>query len=103
MAFDPANPWHWAAVVYLGVITPLSFWYFVLRRHPLRKPDGYVGVFERPDGSVVHVVRFSGKLTIVSRERPGTFPKDLGEVSGRDLLKWRKLASDPNEGVPRPD
>lgn len=103
MVFEPSNPWHWLAVVYLGVVTPVSLWYFVVRRIPLRKPDGYVGVFERPDRSVVHVARVNGRLMIVSREQPGTLPKDLGTVSGRDLSRWRKLASDPNHGVARAD
>lgn len=64
------------------------------------RPDGYVGRFRRPDGTEVHVGRVGGNLMVVSDTQP---PIDLGNVSGRDLLHWEKLASTPDghDRIPR--
>ena len=79
----------YALVLFFGFLDK----YFPIKR---KKPDGYVGRFKRPDGSVVHVARVGGDLVVASEEPPGVFPKDLGNVSGRDLMKWKKLATTPD-------
>lgn len=69
---------------------------------PLRrpKPDGYVGLFRRSDGRVVHVARVRGRLMVVSDEPPAVRPSDLGGTTGRELFGWEKLASSPGAHVP---
>lgn len=99
---DPVTALLW--LYWLGSLA--AFVYFVfIRRHVRRKPDGYVGRFRQPDGRVVHVARVEGQLMVISEEPPGVLPKNLGNVSGRELLRWHKLSSTPDgqDCVARPD
>jgi hypothetical protein len=87
------------AWVVLGVPVGL---YVVVKQHVRPKPEGYVGRYRRPTGDVVHVIRTNGRLMVASEERPGIRPRDLGNVNGRELLRWDLLGRSPDghEGVP---
>jgi hypothetical protein len=61
----------------------------------VKRPEEYVGLFRHPDGSTVHVMRVEGRLFVYTDERPGVVPDLLGEVTGRDLVRWEKIAADP--------
>lgn len=67
-----------------------------IRKDARPKPDGYVGFFRRPDGLEVHVSRVNGQLMVISEEKPGVFPRNLGNVTGRDLVGWTKLRATPD-------
>jgi hypothetical protein len=60
------------------------------------RPDGYVGRFRRPDGVVVHVARVKGRLMMASVVPEGVMPVDLGDVNGKELLGWERLATTPD-------
>lgn len=69
-------------------------------------PDGYVGRFRRqPQDDIVHVARVNGRLMVISEEKPGVVPRDLGDVSGYELFHWDKLSATPdgNERITRPE
>jgi hypothetical protein len=63
--------------------------------HPPRaKPEGYIGRFRRPDGTVVHVARLETRnLMVISDDQP---PQDLGTVTGPELAHWEKVATTPD-------
>jgi cobalamin synthase len=93
---EPANStirW-WVLLFWLVVVTPVA-WFFVLRHRNVRaKPEGYVGKFRRTDGEIVHVARLpGGTLMVASETQP---PQDLGSVSGPELARWEKLATEPD-------
>lgn len=91
------------AFFYAGVLAFYLWWIF-WHRYWRPKPDGYVGRFKGPDGSIVHVLRLVGEFMVISEEKPGVMPRDLGNVSGRTLMRWEKLSSSPDgdELVARP-
>lgn len=75
------------------------------RLFPRQKFPGYLGRFRRLDGSEVHLCRLpSGRLMIVSQERPGVQARDIGTATAAEVLTWEKLATSPdgNDRVPRP-
>jgi hypothetical protein len=80
------------AVLVVATAIPLLLIATMASHRP--KPEGYVGKFRRPDGSVVHVARLGdARLTVVSDTQP---PEDLGNVDGRELTRWQKLATEPD-------
>lgn len=84
--------WFW-----LGFVTPVSFFWAVIKPHIRLKPEGYIGKFQRPDGQIVHVSRMpSGSLWVASEESPGTEPQEIGYVSGRELTTYHKLSATPD-------
>lgn len=108
MDIPPISEWTvglWFGFLYVGVLTPVLFFWLIIKPHIRRKPDGYVGRFRHPNGQVVHVARVNGELMVISDENPGIQPRDLGNVTGRDLAQWLKLATTPdgNDRIPRPD
>lgn len=96
MAIPSLDLWTWFELFWVVIVTPISFTYFVLWPHKRAKPDGYVGFFQRPDGLAVHVSRVNGQLMVISEEAPGVFPRNLGNVTGRDLVGWTKLRATPD-------
>jgi hypothetical protein len=83
-----------------SALTTFAVWFWPANRS---KPDGYVGRFRRPDGVVVHVIRHAGGLMVATEEPQGKKARDLGNVSGRELARWEKLGSAPDEGLARAD
>ena len=70
-----------------------------------QKLPGYSGRFCRPDGLIVHLVRLpSGRLMMVSEEKPGVQARDLGTATAAEVLTWEKLSTSPdgNDAIPRP-
>ena len=84
--------WWWLIVLGLAV-TPIALAWVIFGKFKRPKPDGYVGRYRRADGSEVHVARVNGRLMVASGDQP---PRDLGDVSGRDLLRWERLATTPD-------
>lgn len=83
---------------WLFIFTPVSL-YWCLFRDGRASPAGYIGKFRRGDGTIVHVSRLPDRtLMVISEERPGVMPRDLGTVTGRELAAWQKLASTPDGG-----
>jgi hypothetical protein len=75
-------------------VTAFAVIWWMWRPARRAKPEGYVGKFQRPDGTVVHVARLrDARLTVVSDTQP---PQDLGNVEGRELTHWQKLATEPD-------
>ncbi len=81
---------------WIFIATPILVYRHVIRRTPRPKPEGYVGRFRRPDGLEVHVARVNGRLMVIQDTEDGELPLNLGNVSGRDLLKWHKVSSTPD-------
>ena len=104
-SIDWLQVWIYFLVFYIAVLTPATILYFFVIQ-PLRrpKPEGYVGRFRRPDDEVVHVARVHGRLMVISEEAPGVMPRALGDVDGRALMRWHRLATSPdgNDRVARP-
>lgn len=103
---DWQYPGTYLVFFFYAVIVPASLYWAFFIDHHRSKPDNYVGKFQRPDGSIVHVARMpSGELWACTDEPPGVMPKPIGYVSGREVIQWHKLSSTPDgkDRVPRPD
>lgn len=84
-------------IFWLGIVTPLSFFWAVIKPHIRLKPSGYIGTFRRPDGRIVHVARMpSGTLWATSDEPPGKESMVIGYLTGRELTTYHKLSSSPD-------
>lgn len=102
----PLGVFDWLLVFWVLVVSPVSFVYCVILKHPRSKPEGYIGRFRMPSGEEVHVARMPDRtLLVISEETAGVTPRSLGTVSGPELVKWEKLSTTPdgNNRVPRPN
>lgn len=90
--------WPIIGILYLAASAIALFWLAIWPAiRPRPKPTGYAGKYRRPDGRVVHVGRLpNGTLMVASEEAPGVMPRDLGTVTGRELVTWTKLAGSPD-------
>ena len=80
-------------MVALAAVSAFVVW-FAAKDDQRPTPRDYTGKFRRPDGRIVHVARMrDGKLMVASDTQP---PVDLGNVDGRELLRWEKLATSPD-------